>query len=68
MAIAYNPSIVGAKSDDLALHLDAGSKFSIPNRTENTQQQWLDLSKYTSGDASQPHSPILASGHSYPPF
>ena len=68
MAIAYNPSIVGAKSDDLVLHLDAGSKFSIPNRTENTQQQWLDLSKYTSGDASQPHSPILASGHSYPPF
>lgn len=68
MAIAYNPSIVGAKSDDLALHLDAGSKFSIPNRTENTQQQWLDLSKYTSGDASEPHSPILASGHSYPPF
>ena len=68
MAIAYNPSIVGAKSDDLVLHLDAGSKFSIPNRTENTQQQWLDLSKYTSGDASEPHSPILASGHSYPPF
>jgi len=73
MAIAYNPSIVGANSDDLVLHLDAGSKFSIPNRTENTQQQWLDLSKYTSGgapeyDASEPHSPILASGHSYPPF
>ena len=73
MAIAYNTSIVGAKSDDLVLHLDAGSKFSIPNRTENTQQQWLDLSKYTSGgapeyNASQPHSPILASGHSYPPF
>ena len=68
MAITYNPSIVGANSDDLVLHLDAGSKFSIPNRTENTQQQWLDLSKYTSGDASEPHSPILASGHSYPPF
>ena len=46
MSIAYNTSIVGAKSDDFVLHLDAGSKVSIPNRTEGTAQEWVDLSKY----------------------
>ena len=66
-------SIVGAKSDDLILHLDAGSKVSIPNRTEGTAQEWVDLSKYTTSGAPQydailPHTPDLPSGHAYPPF
>ena len=73
MSIAYNPSIVGVKSDDLLLHLDAGSKVSIPNRTEDTAQEWVDLSKYTTFGAPQydailPHTPTLPSGHAYPPF
>jgi len=73
MSIAYNPSIVGAKSDDLLLHLDAGSKVSIPNRTEDTAQEWVDLSKYTTNGAPQydaiiSHTPELPSGHAYPPF
>ena len=73
MSIAYNTSIVGVKSDDLLLHLDAGSKVSIPNRTENTAQEWVDLSKYTTFGAPQydaiiSHTPDLPSGHAYPPF